>query len=71
MLKHKCKEAIQHFSMVDVVTCKFEQIVTIDKIKESFFRPILLQYYRYLYSINPYQRDTEYALLVKRLMSLR
>ena len=71
VLKKKCADALQQFSMVDVVTCKFEQIVTIDKIKESLFRPILLQYYRYLYSINPYQRDTEYAMLVKRLISLR
>ena len=70
-LKKKCKDAIRHFSMVDVVTCNFEQIITIDKIKESLFRPILLQYYRYLYSINPYQRETEYTLLVKRLISLR
>jgi hypothetical protein len=70
-LKKKCTEAIQHFSMINVVTCKFERIITIDKIKESLFRPILLQYYKYLYSINPYQREMEYTLLVKRLITLR
>jgi hypothetical protein len=70
-LKKKCTDAIQNFTIINVVTCKFEQITTIDKIKESLFRPILLHYYRYLYSINPYQRDMEYSLLIKLLLSLR
>jgi len=66
-----CSKMLEDLILFNFITCKYEPIVTIDKIKPHLLKPLLLQYYHSLFSLNPYQREIEYKSLIHKLVSLR
>lgn len=70
-LKIVCKKMLEEVTIYNFITADYEPIITIDKIDPRHLKPIILQYYHSIFSLNPYQREVEYKSLIQKLISLR
>ena len=65
------KKMLEELTIFNLITCNYDPIVTIDKIKPNSLKSLVLQYYNSLFSLNPYQREIEYKSLVSQLIIFR